>query len=86
MDDDITSIERRILSGTDEHSSLNKLNETQVSGKAGIPCWILIDILSTVNLVMNKELVKDICDVRRQFIHVHWNSGTRIIRTEVILP
>ena len=35
---------------------------------------------------MNKELLKDIRDVCEQFVCVHCNSGTSIIRTEATFP
>ena len=83
---DITGIEGRILEGTDEHSFLNKGNETQVPVKAVSPWWMLLDSQYTVNVIINRELVKDICDTRGRFFRVHFNSGTRIIRTKATLP
>ena len=54
IDDDITGIERRILGGTDEHSLMNKGYKTQGSGKLVSLWWLLLDIQSTVNVIMNK--------------------------------
>ena len=71
IDADITGMERRTLGGTDKQSFLNKGNYTQGSGKAVIPLWIILDSQSTVNVIMNKELVKDIRDARGWFIRVH---------------
>ena len=47
---------------------------------------MLLDSQSTVNVVMDKELVKYICDACGQFICVYYNAGTRIIRTGATLP
>ena len=41
---------------------------------------------STVNVIMNKELMKDICDTHGRFFCVLCNVGTRSIRTEATLP
>ena len=57
MGADTIDIERRIFGGTEKHSFLNKGNKTQVSGKAVIPWWLLLDSQSTVNFVMNKKPV-----------------------------
>ena len=43
---------------------------------------MIIDIQYTVNLVMNKGLVKDIHHACRRFVRVQFNEGTRIIRME----
>ena len=86
IDDEITGIERLVLGGTDENSLPNKGNKTQVLGKAVSQWWLMIDIQSTVNLIMNKELVKDIRNTHGRFIRVHCNAGTRIIMTEATLP
>ena len=39
-----------------------------------------------MNVVMNKELMKDIRNANGRFIRVHCNAGTRIIKTEATLP
>ena len=44
MNSNIKYFERRILVGTDKHSSLIKGNKTQGSGKAVRPRWLLIYI------------------------------------------
>ena len=86
IDADITGIERRILGGIDEHSFLNKGNETQVSGKVVRLWWMMLDIQSTVNVVINKELEKDIRDARGRFARFHCNAGTRIVSIEANPP
>ena len=45
----------------------------------------MLDIQSTMNFIINKKLVKDICNARGKFVCVHCNSVTRIIRTEATL-
>ena len=82
---DITDIERHIPVGTDEHSLLNKGNEIQGSGKAVSPWFLLLDSQSTVNIIMKKELLKDIRDKRWRFANFHCNEGTRITRKDTTL-
>ena len=86
IDADITGIERRIFGGTDEHSFLNKGNKIQVPVKVVNIWWLILDRNSTVNSIMNKEMVKDICNACGRFVHVHYNAGTKIIIKEVTLP
>ena len=50
------------------------------------PWWLLLDRQSTVDVKMEKELVKYISDACRRFIRVHYNAGTRITRREATLP
>ena len=38
-----------------------------------------------MNVIINKELVKDICDILGQFICLYCIAGTRIIKTEATL-
>ena len=47
---------------------------------------MLLDIQLTVNMVMNKEIVKYIHNASGRFVYVHYNLGTSIIRTELTLP
>ena len=54
--------------------------------KAVSPWWLLLDIQSTVNFIMNKELVKDIFDACERFVCVHCDAVKRIIRMEATLP
>ena len=61
-------------------------NNTQGPGKQFSPLWLLLDRKSTVNVIMKKELVKDILDASGRFVHVHCNTGGRIIRIEATLP
>ena len=68
IDADITGIESRILGGIDEHSFLNKGNETQGSVKSVSPWWMLLDSQSTVNAITNKELVNYIRNESGWFI------------------
>ena len=86
IDANITWIEMRTLRGTDRHSFLKKGNDTQVSVKEFSPWWMLLDIQSTVNFIMNKEIVKETCNARGRFFCVHCNVVIRIIRMEAILP
>ena len=86
IDADITGIERLNLLGDDKHSSLNKVNKTQGSGKAVSIWWVILDIQSTVKFIMNNELVKETRDTRGKFVRVQCNSGTKIISTEANLP
>ena len=82
LDTDINGIERRILGVTDKHSLPNKGNDPQGSGKAVSPWWMLLDIQSTVNVVINKGLVREILDACGRFVRVNCNSGRVTIRTE----
>ena len=50
IDSNITGINRRILGGTKKHSLLNKGNDTQGSGKAVSPWFMLLYSQSTVNV------------------------------------
>ena len=86
IDADITGIERRILRGTGGHSLLNKGNYSQGPRKALSLWWLLLDSQSTMDVIMNKEIFKDIRDVCGRFVRVHCNAVTRIIRTEATLP
>ena len=47
---------------------------------------MLIDIQSTVNVIIQKEIVKDICYTRGRFVLVHCNAGKMVIITEATLP
>ena len=53
--------------------------------KAVSPWWLMLYSQYTVNVIMNKILVKYIHDAHRRFIRFHCNSGTRTIRTEATL-
>ena len=74
------------MRGSDKQSFLNKGKDTQGSLKAVSPWWLLIDIKSTVNVIINKELVKYIHYAHGWFVCVHSNSKTRIIMTESTFP
>ena len=39
-----------------------------------------------MNVIMNKELVKETRYTRGRFVQVHCNSGTRIVTTEATFP
>ena len=47
---------------------------------------MLLDIQYTMNVIMNKELVKGVRDACGRFVHVRCNAVTSIIRTEATLP
>ena len=85
IDSDITGIERRILRGTDKHSLLNKGKDTQGLGNVISTWWLMLDRKSTINVIINKEIENDICNIHGHFVRVHCNAGTRIIRTEATL-
>ena len=54
IDAEITGIERHILGGNDKHLLLTKGNDTQGSGKAVSPWWLILYSQSTVNVIMNR--------------------------------
>ena len=81
IESEITGIERHILICTDKNSFLNKRNETQRYGKLVSPWCLLLDRQPTMNVIMNKELVKYIHDARGRFVRVHCNAGPSIIMT-----
>ena len=44
---------------------------SNMNDKAGIPdSWILLDSQSTVDVLMNKKLLKNICDVKLLFGYI----------------
>ena len=68
-----------------------KINKPETIGEKGsvksvCPWWLLLDSQSTVIVIMNKELLKDIRDAYGRFVCVHYNEETITIRTETTLP
>jgi len=46
-----------------------------MNDKAGIPeSWILLDSQSTVDVFMNKKLLKNICNAKKR-LSLHCNAG-----------
>ena len=76
IDTNMTWLERRIFGGTNGHLFLNKGNQTQGLVNTVSLWWLIIDNQSIVNIIMNKELEKDIRHACGRFFRVQCLQNT----------